>query len=305
MIIAVVGTTATGKTALGVELAQQLNGEVISADSRVVYRKLDIGTAKPTPKERQGIPHHLIDLVNPDETYSVSMYQKTGSPILNSLLAQEKTPIIVGGTGLYVRALLQESFFPDIPPDGHFRNEMAQLAQTHGTGYLHQLLTQKDPRRAAQLHPNDQVRIIRALEIIEKTGNPVPDATTPLPYNVCWLGLAYDDRDLLRQRIAQRMESMLSGGWIEEVEGLLKQYGPDAQALKVAHGYPELVKMLQGELSLDEARYQIQINTQQYARRQITWFRPNTNIHWFNVDKIPPENLVNTALEYIKQYTGT
>lgn len=284
-MIAVVGPTATGKTALGILIAKALNGEIISADSRVIYRHLDIGTAKPTLEERQGIPHHMLDIAEPNQQYSASLYREQALPILENIRLAGKRPVIVGGTGFYIRSLLESGLIPSVPPNPELREELTALAECHGSAYLHQRLAGLDPERAGQLHPNDRFRIIRALEIIQATGKAVPQTSETPNSSVCWIGLTYEDRDLLRKRIDERIETMIQAGWIEEVESLIKRYGPDVEALRVAHGYPEWVCYLQGRMTFEEAKAQIQINIHQYARRQMTWFRRNPLIHWIFIDQ--------------------
>lgn len=296
-VIAVAGQTATGKTALGVELAKRLNTEVISADSQLVYRHLDIGTAKPTEEEIQGISHHMIDLVSPTEEFSVARYQNEASPVLKKLFNQSKSPVVVGGTGFYFRALLQEKFYPDVAPDENFRSEMRQLSDESPEGYLHGLLTEKDPERAADLHPNDHVRIIRALEIIHHTGQPVPVIQEKTKYPVIWVGLHYEDRDYHRSLIDERIDKMVEAGWIDEVEALMNQYGADAHALQVAHGYPEWVAHLQNKMTFHDAREQIRINIHQYSRRQVTFFKKNESMQWFDVGVQSLDEIVNQLLE--------
>jgi tRNA dimethylallyltransferase len=298
-VIAVVGPTATGKTALAVEIAKQLKTEVISADSQLVYRELNIGTAKPTEEEKQGIRHHMIDVVAPDEVFSAANYRDMAGDHLERLWAQARTPVVAGGTGFYIRALLEAEFIPDIPPNEAFRAEMNRLAAAEGSPALHQLLREKDPARAEDLHPNDRVRVIRALEIIEATGQPVPRQAQSKDLNILWFGLTYQDRDLLRTLIDRRIEEMLAAGWLEEVERLVNQYGPEAQALQVAHGYPELLQVVQGKRSLPDAVAQIQINIHQYARRQMTWFRRNREIRWFERDRTSWQELLNCVGESI------
>jgi tRNA dimethylallyltransferase len=294
-VIAIVGSTATGKTALGVALAQWLQTDVVSADSQVLYRQLDIGTAKPTEDEQAGIPHHMFDVADPDEIFSAATYQEQATAHLERLWAAGKVPIVVGGTGFYVRALLEADFIPDVPPNEVFRQELNVLAEREGSLFLHQRLQTLDPERAKDLHPNDRVRLIRALEIIEATGQPVPRQSQRKDRDVCWFGLTYDDRSLLDQRIDTRIDAMLAAGWLDEVESLVQRYGPTTHALGVAHGYPELVDVVQGKRSLANAVEQIQINIHQYARRQITWFKRNPDIHWFACDTITPPDLLAAA----------
>jgi tRNA dimethylallyltransferase len=300
-VIAIVGPTATGKTALAVALAQWLGTEVISADSQVIYRELDIGTAKPTAEERQGIPHHMIDVAAPDEVYSAATYQAQAMAYLETLWGAAKIPIVAGGTGFYTRALLQADFIPDVPPNPEFRQAMNALVDKEGSEALYARLQILDPERAEALHPNDRVRVIRALEIIEATGQPVPKRSRNKALQVLWFGLMYEDRDLLRARIDRRIEAMMEQGWLAEVEELVKRYGPQAHALGVAHGYPELVQVVLGQRSLEDALAQIRINIHQYARRQMTWFRQNPAIHWLSCDQLDPTELRNSVKNRITE----
>ncbi len=301
-IVAVVGPTATGKTSMGVSLAQYLNSEVISADSQIIYRELDIGTAKPTEEEMNGVPHHMINLVAPNESYSVARYEKEATRVLERLLAEGKVPVVVGGTGFYIRALLESHFVPDVPPDPTFRKEMKTLADDKGLAHLHQLLKEKDPERADMLHPNDEFRVVRALEIIHQTGKPVPKASEakPKPFDVTWMGLTYSERDAHRAQIDRRINEMVEAGWLEEVEHLLKKYGTGAEALKVSHGYPEWIQHLQGYRTYDDALEQIQINIHQYSRRQMTWFKRNENIIWQYTDKLGPASMIQMGINCVE-----
>ena len=300
-VIAVVGPTATGKTALGVHLAQWLNSEVVSADSQIIYRELDIGTAKPTDEERQGIPHHMISVADPTEAFSAANYQEQAMAHLNRLWSDGKVPIVVGGTGFYLRALLQAEFIPNVSPDPDFRQAMRHVAEREGELALHTLLAERDPVRAQDLHPNDTVRIIRALEIIEATGKPVPRESKDKSLEVCWVGLTFEDRDKLRSRIDQRIESMMTQGWLKEVEELVARYGPEAHALQVAHGYPELVQVVLGQRSLDDALAQVRINIHQYSRRQMTWFRRNSDIQWLLADQLDSGQLADEGKRIINR----
>lgn len=300
--IAIIGPTATGKTALSVEVAQWLNTEIISADSQILYRELNIGTAKPSEAEKKGIPHHLIDVASPDEMFSAAAYQEQASSHLDRLQRTDKIPVVAGGTGFYLRALLQSDFMPSVAPNAAFRAAMNQLAEEQGSPALHQLLTGKDPIRAAALHPNDRVRIIRALEIIDATGLPVPNTPQDKPLDVLWLGLTYEDRDILRARIDHRIDDMMAAGWLAEVEALVQRYGPEAHALGVAHGYPELVEVVRGQRPLGEALAQIRINIHQYSRRQMTWFRRNPDIQWAVLDAQTPEQVQDWAKAAIEEW---
>lgn len=301
-VIAVVGQTAAGKTALGVRLAKFFETEIVSADSQLIYKGLDIGTAKPYDKERQGIQHHMIDVVTPDTVYSVADYKTDARMHLEKLWSNGKVPIVVGGTGFYLEALLQPSVLPDIPVNPAFRAQLHRLAKTDGSETLHNRLQRLDPDRAQALHPNDHMRIIRALEIIEATGKPVPTKKIDSGIQVFWAGLHYENRDLLRLNIEARIKSMLATGWLEEVEALARQYGFDAHALTVAHGYPELMTVLRGEQTLEDASTQIGINVRQYARRQLTWFKRNKNIHWFSADTTDLSQITEMVLQKINTW---
>ncbi len=296
-VIAVLGTTASGKTGVGVFLASALGSCVVSADSQLVYQELDIGTAKPTEDEMQGIPHSMIDVVSPTEAFTVERYQKEAYACLEECWNKETIPVVAGGSGFYFRALLQESFVPPVPPNPEIRDTLKSFVDAHGSDALYQRLLKSDPRRAGQLHPNDVVRVIRALEIIEITGKPVPDKREAKDeLDVLWLGLSYQDRDKQRQRIDERIDVMMDAGWVEEVRTLKEKYGASAHALQVAHGYPELLNYLEGSMTWDEALAQIQINVHQYARRQMTFHRPNKSIDWHWVDETPLEGAYLTKL---------
>lgn len=284
-VTVVVGPTASGKTAHAVQLALQQPGSVVlSADSQLVYRGLDIGTAKPTAEDRQGIPHYGMDCAAPTEAYSAARYRQDCLPLLQAWLQQGKPVVVAGGTGFYLRQLFEATTLPEVPPNPALRATLQTLAETQGNELLHRQLAEQDSLRASQLHPNDRVRVIRALEIIAATGKPVPQTAQPAWLNtVQWVGLWPQNQSDHWARILSRIDAMLAAGWLEEVEGLMQQYGTDAHALQVAHGYPELVRVLQGQLSLSEARQQIYIHVRQYARRQLTWFKRNPAIQWLPV----------------------
>ncbi|MBY0449512.1 MAG: tRNA (adenosine(37)-N6)-dimethylallyltransferase MiaA [Cyanobacteria bacterium] len=287
-IIAVVGPTATGKTSISIALAKAFQTEIISADSQLVYQGLDIGTAKPTFKEREGIVHHLIDCVSPEETFTVEQYTQTAQEILNQFTETPKPLIITGGTGFYLRALLEGIQLPGIPPNPDFRKSVEN--KTNKELYLH--LQTQDSDRASTLSENDRPRIIRALEIIDATGQPVPKVKEmPNPHPVLWIGLNYSNRDEHRHLIDQRIEAMLKAGWLAEVEQLMTRFGDDAHALTVAHGYPEWIQYIQGNLTYEQALSQVQLNIHQYARRQRTWFRRNSAIHWYDRSTNSPEQI--------------
>jgi len=304
-VIAVVGATATGKTALTVELAKHLGTEIISADSRCVYRGLDIGTAKPTLAERQGIPHSLIDVAEPTEQFVVAQYQAQASQTVEKLLASGHSPVVVGGTGFYLRALLQApNQVPAVAPQPAIREALSRELETQGLEALYSRLQQLDPLRASQLYPQDAFRILRALEIIEATGKPVPQAVeeTP-PYPVIWLGVRWQDRERHRSIIAQRIAQQVADGWIDETETLVARYGADAHALQATLGYPEWMAYLSGVNAEKQAVIdEIALKTSQYAGRQRTWFNKNTAIHWLDVDAVPLADQCAWALNHIQHY---
>lgn len=282
-VIVVGGATGTGKTALGVELAKQLNTDVLSADSQLVYKGLSVGTAKPSLEEQEGIPHHLIDIADPDEEFSVAMYCEEAQAHLNRLWEQGKIPVVVGGTGFYIKNLLQPSIIPNVDPDPEYRAELTEMAEKEGNTALHERLVALDPSRAEAIHPNDRFRLIRALEINRATGKPVPQEEIAKDVSLLWIGLTYGDRQQHNEKLLERTQRMLDAGWLEEVQGLLAQYGSDSKALTVALGYSQLAQVLKGELSLPEAVESITIATRQYARRQAIWFRRNPDINWLDV----------------------
>ncbi len=293
-VIAVVGPTATGKTGLSIALAKHLGTEIISADSRLVYRGLDIGTAKPTLAERDGIPHHLIDVVPSTEVFTVADYQALAKQALDDVIAQGNVPIVVGGTGFYLRALLAApNHIANVVPNAAFRADMQALYQQQGQAVLYNRLMACDPVRAKQLYPQDVTRVIRALEINHVTGQPVPQTdihTLDSPYNVVWLGLTYTDRAHHRAVIRQRVEEMLARGWRDEVACLAAAHGPNAHALHITHGYPELLATLPVEgaaapaYCIEAVTVDIAQQVAQYARRQRTWFKKLPAIHWQQVD---------------------
>lgn len=312
-VIAVVGATATGKTALSVALAKHLNSEgvgseIVSADSRYVYRGLDIGTAKPTEADRQGIPHALIDVADPTEQFTVAQYQAKATHAINTIHATGQIPIVVGGTGFYLRAVLQSpSQVPSVAPSPAIREALAHELETQGLAVLYQRLQQLDPVRASQLYPQDAFRIVRALEIIEATGQPVPQAVEePPPYPVIWLGLRWRDRDRHRALIAQRIAQQVADGWIDETEALMARYGGEAHALQTTLGYPEWMEHLaNNKTNPQPVMDTIALKTSQYAGRQRTWFNKNTAIHWLDVDDTPFTAQCAWAIRHIDSDTST
>ncbi len=284
-LLVLVGPTAVGKTAISVQVAKRLGAEVISGDSVQVYRGMDIGTAKITAGEMDGVPHHLIDVKAPDEEFSVAEFQQRVDELIRQILSRGRLPMLVGGTGLYVRAVTQAYTFTELEPDLTLRERLRQEEERYGPGHLHRRLMQVDPVSAARLHPNDTLRLVRALEVYELTGLPISATQTAAEsdrrYDDLMIGLTAD-RDLLYQRIDQRVEAMLSAGWLQEVRRLLERYDPQERAME-ALGYKELVLYLRGLLTWAEAAALIKRNTRRFAKRQITWFKRETGLHWLDL----------------------
>ena len=286
-VIVVVGPTASGKTRLSVDLAKHFGGEVISADSMQIYRYMDIGTAKVTEEEKQGISHHMIDILDPGEKFSVAEYVDMSSKLVYTVHERGKVPVIAGGTGLYVDSLITGTAFEPLESDQTLRDELQKEADTLGNEALFQRLQKVDPEIAKTLHPNNVGRVIRALEVYLLTGITMSEhqrrsRLQPAPYDSCIIGLSYDDRQKLYDRIDLRVELMVKEGLIEEVKSLAeKGFG---QTAAQAIGYKEILEYLHGEVSLEEAVETVKRQSRRYAKRQLTWFRRNQNIHWIYPD---------------------
>jgi len=284
-VIVICGPTATGKTSTAIELAGIVGGEIIGADSMQVYRYMDIGTAKPTADEQACVPHHMIDIVDPEEHFDAKKYAKMAHEIIMELFAQGITPLIVGGTGLYIKVLVHGLFEVD-PADHNIRRRLKKQAEARGTDFLHQRLSRCDPDTAAKLHPHDTYRIIRALEIYELTGKTISDhhrthRFQDRPFRVLKIGLDLD-RDLLYDRINLRVDAMIEAGLIDEVKGLLgKGYSPNLKSMQ-SIGYRHMVDLIENRLSIDEALRTLRRDTRRYAKRQLTWFNADPEIVWFN-----------------------
>lgn len=282
-IICIAGPTASGKTALAVELAKYTQGEVVSCDSMQVYRRMTIGTAKPVPAEMDGIPHHMIDVAEPDEDFSVSRYCCMAAPIVDDILARGKTAIIAGGTGLYMDSLIKGNDFAPFPATGH-RQRLEQLLEAEGLEKLLSLLQQIDPESVARCQNNPR-RIIRALEVYYETGETITahnlrTQAVPPRYNPLWLGLDFDPRQALYDRIDLRVGLMLEQGLVEEIRDLLAEGIPETANALQAIGYKEFVAALRGEITIEEAADQVRQSSRRYAKRQLTWFRRNKAMHW-------------------------
>ena len=283
-LICIAGPTASGKTALSIALAKALDGEIVSCDSMQVYRRMDIGTAKPTLEEREGIVHHMLDVAEPYEDFSVSRYCEMASPIVDDILARGKTAIVVGGTGLYMDSLMKGNDFAPYPATGR-REELEALAAREGIGAVIQQLQQVDPESAARLHPSDQKRIIRAMEVYLETGISITEhnrrtQAIPPKFHPVWFALEDADRATLYARIDRRVEQMLRDGLMEEIKSLLAEGIPERATAMQAIGYKEFVDAIHGRCSMETAAALVQQSSRKYAKRQLTWFRRNKEIHW-------------------------
>ena len=283
-IICIAGPTASGKTALAVSLAKELDGEVISCDSMQIYKDMDIGTAKPTQEEMEGVPHHMLSVVEPWEDFSVSRYCEMATPILDDILARGKTAIIAGGTGLYMDSLIRGNDFAPFPATG-MREKLEAKADGLGMEAMLAELAAIDPETAQRLHLKDRKRIIRALEVYYETGQTITQHNkktqkVPPRYQPVWLGLDFADRQELYRRIDKRVELMLQQGLVEEIRSLLDKGIPKKCTAMQAIGYKEFVDALDGVITIEEAAAKVQQSSRHYAKRQLTWFRRNENMRW-------------------------
>jgi len=287
-LILICGPTAAGKTRLALELAAAFSAEVISADSRQIYRGMDIGTAKASSAEQNMLPHHLIDVARPDESFTAEDFRRLGRRAINAVFQRGHRPWVVGGTGLYLR-VLTEGLVPAPGPDPTLRKRLQGIEERCGPAVLHRLLGRVDPELARRLHPRDRVRVLRGLEVYFQGGEPLSKlqqahAFSDRPFRVLKIGLA-PPRELLYQQIDRRVEAMFADGLVEEIRSLLAQgYSADLKAFR-AIGYRETLKFLNGELSLDEAVALIQRNSRRFAKRQLTWFCQDPEIIWFETWK--------------------
>ena len=296
--IALVGPTAAGKTAVGIALARRLNAEIVSADSMQVYRRMDIGTAKPTPGERAQAPFHGVDVADPDEDWTLADFQRLGETACDQIAARGRLPLIVGGTGLYVRALTTRLDIPHTPPDEAFRARWRLIAQDRGSEFVQNELARVDAEAAGRIHVNDLGRLIRALEVYEATGVALSEwharnRAQPPPPGVRLFGLNFGDRRLLYERIDARVDQMLADGFIEEVRALLAAgYGRGLKPLQ-SLGYRQFAAHLAGELDWEDAVVQTKQETRHFARRQLIWFRADKRVRWLEAAGKAPEALAD------------
>lgn len=285
-LIVLTGPTAVGKTALSIQLAKMINGEIISADSMQVYRGMDIGSAKIHPEEMQGIPHHLIDILEPSEDFNVVVFQRLCKEAMRGIYSRGHIPILTGGTGFYIQAVLKDIDFTENEENTEYRRQLEQLAAEKGPETLHKLLADVDPVSAEAIHAHNIKRTIRALEYYHLTGEAISahnerEAEKEAAYSSCYFVLN-DDREKLYQRIEQRVDQMLSNGLVEEVRRLMLQGCRRDMVSMQGLGYKEILDYLSGECSLEEAVYRIKRDTRHFAKRQLTWFRREKNVIWLN-----------------------
>jgi tRNA dimethylallyltransferase len=285
-LILIVGPTAVGKTEISIQLAERLNGEIVSADSRLFYRGMDIGTAKPSPEEQARVPHHLIDTADPDEILSLAVFQGQASEIIDDIHTRNKLPFLVGGTGQYVRAVTQGWTPPEVKPDEVLRSELERQKEENGAHWLHAKLKDLDPNAAEKIDPRNYRRTIRALEVIMTTGKKFSEqrGKSGSPYHLITIGLTRP-REELYQRVDQRIDMMFADGFLNEVKNLLDSgYSPSLPTMS-AIGYRECVGVIKGELREELAKVRIRRATRVYVRRQANWFKEaDPNILWFKVE---------------------
>lgn len=302
-LIVIVGPTASGKSAVAIELAKLVSGEIVSADSMQVYRGMDIGTAKITHEEMQGIKHYLIDAVNPNEQFSAAEYQTKARAAIEKISAEGKVPILAGGTGLYVRAAIDRLEFPKGTISSNIRATIEKRAEIEGKDALYKELVEKDPAAAGIVHPNNLRRIIRALEVIETEGRPFSEFHTEWSnrssiYDAKMFGLDMD-RAVLKERIDRRVDEMIALGLVDEVKHML-EYGFEGFLTSIqAIGYKEIIEFLNGNMTLDEAVDTIKTRTRQYAKRQLTWFRADKRIKWIDIDDKTPARIANEIVSLL------
>ena len=303
-LIILTGPTAVGKTRASIGLAKALNGEIISADSMQVYKYMDIGSAKIRPAEMEGIRHYLIDELEPNEEFHVVRFQQMAKQAMEEIYAKNKIPIVVGGTGFYIQALLYDIDFTDNNEESLYRRELEQLAAEKGAACLHAMLTDVDPKSAQIIHANNVKRVIRALEFYRQTGQPISEHNEAerekeSPYDFCYFVLN-DDREALYERIERRVDQMLTEGLLDEVQSLKeKGYTKDMVSMQ-GLGYKEILDYLNGECSLEEAIYVLKRDTRHFAKRQLTWFRRERDVIW--IDKQDFEHCEDAILQAMLQY---
>lgn len=304
LVAVIVGPTASGKTSLSIETAKRLNGEIVSADSMQIYEHMDIATAKPTKEEMQNIPHHLIGFVPMGESFSVADYKNKAMSAIDDILRRGKMPIVVGGTGFYIDTLINNTEFLDYEKSD-IREKLEKRAESDGISALFDELKEIDSETASKLHLNDAKRIIRALEVYYSTGKTMTQQRelshlNESKYNWCIIGLTANDRQFLYDRINKRVDIMVTDGLIEEARSFFASEVSKTAAQAI--GYKELKPYFDGHVSLEDALEKLKMETRRYAKRQLTWFRRNENINWFNIDEMKKEELVEKTVTIINEY---
>ena len=309
-LIILTGPTAVGKTKASIGLAKALNGEIISADSMQVYKYMDIGSAKIRPEEMDGVKHYLVDVLEPDEEFHVVKFQQMAKDALNEIYEKGKVPIVVGGTGFYIQALLYDIDFSESNEDTSYRTELENIAAEKGVDFVHNMLREVDPTSADAIHANNLKRVIRALEFYKQTGEKISEhnekeRAKESPYEFCYFVLN-DDRDRLYQRIDLRIDQMVEEGLLEEVSALKdKGYTKDMVSMQ-GLGYKEILDYLNGECTLEEAIYILKRDTRHFAKRQLTWFRREKDVIWVNKNEFnhDEEQILSSMLETVKERTN-
>lgn len=304
-IVIIAGPTASGKTAAGIEVAKRLNGEIISADSMQIYKYMDIGSAKPTLEEMQGISHHMIDVVYPDEEFSVALFRKLAGELIEDISSRGKLPIIVGGTGLYINSLACPLDFTEVAYDLEYREYLDKLAFERGNQYIHEMLKDIDYESYERIHPNNTKRVIRALEVYKNTGKTISlyqkeSREKDIDYNIAYIGLTMD-RAKLYDRINKRVDKMFHMNLVGEVKNLLKMgYNKNMNSMQ-GIGYKEVIDYINGLYTLEEVMDIIKQSSRRYAKRQLTWFRRESRIHWVDIDRFDSfEAVIENIIGYIE-----
>ncbi len=305
-LIILTGPTAVGKTALSIGLAKAVDGEIISADSMQVYRKMNIGTAKIQQSEMQGVRHHLIDILDPGEDFNVVLFKKYALEAMKDIYSRGKIPVVVGGTGFYIQALLYDINFEDNDNDMSYREELQTLAAEHGNSYIHDMLAGVDPESAEKIHENNVKRVIRALEFYKKTGTKISEhneaeSQKESPYNFEYFVLN-DDRQKLYDRIDRRIDIMLEDGLLDEVRSLVDEgYSRDLVSMQ-GLGYKEMIDYIQERYTLDEAVYTLKRDTRHFAKRQVTWFKREKQVTWVNKNEFDSEaDILSFMIERLRE----
>ena len=307
-ILVICGPTASGKTALAVELALRHHGEVVSADSMQIYRRMDIGTAKPTPEEMGGVPHHMLDVADPEEDFSVARYVDMAAKCVDDILSRGKLPILAGGTGLYIDSLLSGRTFAPFQPDSPLRGQLEEQLRREGGAAMLARLAQVDPDSAARLHPNDEKRIVRALEVYQSTGKTITQhnlETRAIPprYDALTLALAFEQREDMWSRIDRRVDQMMDQGLVDEVQRLLDSGVPAKCTAMQAIGYKEMAAALLSHGDVSAGAEEVKLRSRQYAKRQLTWFRRNRAARWLLWGREPDfAAALQTSTEYMEEF---